>query len=531
MNKMENYLHEFLRVFFANRRLIKRVFLMFAVITLLLPLVLKQSFEITAEVIVQSKKLSQTDASSTALALDPDRFIPTSLTDMETESNILRSPTLIHQTISELRDEGRYDPQPAVLDRLLFHPLKRFVSNPLRTYVVNPVRALFGLEIDPVRDSTLDLWTKEASEHLTIETLPGSNVISVIYDSSDPALGTRFVERLLANYLKNRQSLQSNDPPESFYEQKKAQYKSRLDDLEGRRQALLAAAQASDPKEEAIFRLNAINTEEQALNLYRDRALENQRWLDYLKKHLVSARKAKLTDYMFPFSFANTVDNVAFEDREIKRLGEQLTGLVNRYNNAIETYQTNSLPVIELSAQIGHTRLQFLRVVENRIQERNNELETIRLVIAQKEARVNEYRARVRALQEAQSKLRQIDTEIEALHRAFFTYTQRYEESRGQALIDGALSNARILSLPYEPTEPAFPNPLQIIPLGLITGFLLAIALGYMREFLDHRFKQPLQVQQHLGLPVLMVINAMEKPAHNPYRRGSWKWLWHWARQ
>lgn len=32
---------------------------------------------------------------------------------METESNILRSPTLIRQTITQLRDEGLYDVPPA----------------------------------------------------------------------------------------------------------------------------------------------------------------------------------------------------------------------------------------------------------------------------------------------------------------------------------------------------------------------------------------------------------------------------------
>jgi len=55
MNPKENYLHEFFRIFFANKRLVKRVFLIFAVIALVLPLVLKQSFDITAQVIVQSK--------------------------------------------------------------------------------------------------------------------------------------------------------------------------------------------------------------------------------------------------------------------------------------------------------------------------------------------------------------------------------------------------------------------------------------------------------------------------------------------
>ena len=43
MNPKENYLHEFFRIFFANKQLVKRVFLIFAVIALVLPLVLKQS--------------------------------------------------------------------------------------------------------------------------------------------------------------------------------------------------------------------------------------------------------------------------------------------------------------------------------------------------------------------------------------------------------------------------------------------------------------------------------------------------------
>ena len=41
MNQTENYLHEFLRIFFANQRLIKRVFLFFAAITLLIPVLAK----------------------------------------------------------------------------------------------------------------------------------------------------------------------------------------------------------------------------------------------------------------------------------------------------------------------------------------------------------------------------------------------------------------------------------------------------------------------------------------------------------
>lgn len=56
---------------------------------------------------------------------------------METESNILRSPALIRQTISELRDKGEYTPSPGVFYKLVSQPFKRFVTTPLREYLIN----------------------------------------------------------------------------------------------------------------------------------------------------------------------------------------------------------------------------------------------------------------------------------------------------------------------------------------------------------------------------------------------------------
>ena len=191
-------------------------------------------------------------------------------------------------------------------------PFKRYVTTPLRQYVINPLRDGLGLEVDPVRDTVLDTLTDEAVENLKIETLPGSNVISIVYSFGDPQQGTRFVAQLLQNYLTSRQDLQSIELPQTFYEQKKGQYQNRLDGLEGTRLALLEGVGSADPKEEITFRLNAINTEEQALNLYQDRLLQSQRWLDYLKTSLAAANSSKFSDYTFPFTFTTTVDNIAF---------------------------------------------------------------------------------------------------------------------------------------------------------------------------------------------------------------------------
>ncbi|MFR0713774.1 lipopolysaccharide biosynthesis protein [Pseudomonas putida] len=517
----ENYVHEFFRIFFANRQLVKRVFLAFAVIAVLLPLLLKQSYDVTAEVIVQSKKLSQSDTSS-ALAQEADQFIPPSLADMETESNILRSPTLIRETINQLRKEGHYQTEPGLLQRTLF--------TPLHNAVVAPVERLFASKPEESRDTELDVLTEQAVKNLTVETLPGSNVISVVYSAEDPKLGTLFVARLLDNFLKNRQDLQSNELPEAFYEQKKLHYQARLGDLESQRLGLLTAIGSSDPKEEITFRLNAINTEEQALNLQRDRQLQNSQWLDYLQTNLAAASKAKMLDYAFPYTFTTTVDNVAFEDREIKQLGEQLTTQTARYNADLTVFQPGSEQMLMAREQIAKLRGQFLKIVGNRIRERQQDLAVTQQVIDQKTQRIAEYKDRIHQLRETQSKTRQLDTEIEALHKAFSTYAQRYEESRGQGLLDGSQSNARILSAPYEPTAAAFPKPGLIIPFGLVTGLLLAIAIVYVREFFDRRFKHPAQITHQLDLPVLLVINDQTPALPNPHKAWTLPRLVHWVR-
>ena len=517
----ENYVHEFFRIFFANKQLVKRVFLFFAVIALLLPLALKQSFDITAEVIVQSKKLSQSDTSS-ALTQEADQFIPPSLADMETESNILRSPALIRETFSQLRKEGHFQEEPGLLQRTVFTPFNESV--------VDPVKRLFGDEVAEVRDTELDGLTDQAIKDLHVETLPGSNVISLIYSAEDSKLGTLFLTRLLDNFLKNRQDLQSNELPETFYEQKKLHYQARLGDLEGQRLALLQSIGSSDPREEMTFRLNAINTEEQALNLSRDRQLQNQQWLDYLKGNLSTATKARAADYSFPYTFTTTVDNVAFEDREIKQLGEQLTGQVARYTADMTVFQPSSEPMLLAREQISRLRGQFLKIVDNRIRERQQDLSVTQQIIKQKTERIAEYKDRIHQLRETQSKTRQLDTEIDALHKAFSTYAQRYEESRGQGLFDGSQSNARVLSAPYEPATAAFPKPGLIIPFGLLTGLLLSIALVYVKEFFDRRFKHPAQITHQLGLPVLLVINDQTPALPNPHGTWSLPRLMHWVR-
>ncbi|MFP8967989.1 GumC family protein [Pokkaliibacter sp. CJK22405] len=507
MTSSENYLHEFLRIFFANQRLIKRVFLGFFALTCVAALLMPTHYDVGAEVVVQSKKLSQLDPSA-ALTSDTDKFVPPTLADMETESAILRSPSLIRATLEPLVQQGVFSAEPGLLSQ----------------YVIQPIKDLLGVEpSDPLAsltDQTLDA--------LDITPIPGSNVIGIHYQTKDTALGVRVVNALLDQYLLQRQNLQSSELPTSFFGQKREQYEHRLRDLEDQRLALLRSHQAADPSQEIALALTTVNSEQQALDQARDLSLQQRHRLEFLNRALKASKKAAVTASSFPLAVAGNGDNANPADAELTQLSTMLNEQIARYGTVAATYQSGSIPEKQARAEIERTRQQLAKVIAQRISERQNELAITEALIDQKDVRIQRERKRVEQLQQVESGLRQLDTQINALQAAYSSYTQRFEESKTQQQDTRGASNARILSRPYPPTKPSTPSLISVIIFGAITGLLLALAAGYIREFFDHRFKHPAQIASQLDLPVLMVINETATEPTARHRRGSKAWWRQW---
>lgn len=513
----ENYLHEFLRIFFANRRLITRVFLSFALVTCLVAFFGPKNYDVAAEVIVLSKKLTQADASTGVLNQESTKFIPPSIADMETESNVLRSSALLREVAQSLHERGEFPLVEGWFSRSVLGPVRQAIMPSLTTWVIDPVRDALGLEPEQKVDRTVEKLAIEAADAMTVETLPGSNIISVVYRDPDPERAKLFVDALLERYLQKRAELQSNQLPVEFYNEKRNQYRTRLSELEDNRLALLREVEATEPSVEIASILETVRQEQRLLNELRDQRLEQASWLAYLREHLAKARRSEAQAFSFPYSFTDTASGVAYEDREIRQLGENLAELTIRYGNEAATFRGDSRRMQQLQEQIGRARAQFIAVVENRIGERARAVAVVDRLVKQKDERIQALRGRIDSLQAVLPSVRQLDTEIDSLHVAFTAYTQRFEEhSSGQAFNEQEMSNTRVLSWPVVPDSPAFPKPLHVLLIGFLSGLLLSIATGYLREFFDHSFKHPHQVREKLGLPVLMTIDEQVVKAGPP---------------
>ena len=98
-----------------------------------------------------------------------------------------------------------------------------------------------------------------------------------------------------------------------------------------------------------------------------------------------------------------------------------------------------------------------------------------------------------------------IGREINLFEFSQETFSKRREEAK-TATAENVPSDISILSRAFPSNGPVFPKKTVVIPLGLLVGFLTGFSLGFLRQYFDHTFKKPSDVENYLGLPVIFSI-------------------------
>ncbi|MDX1696394.1 MAG: GNVR domain-containing protein [Ketobacteraceae bacterium] len=523
ITREQGYFREILGIFFANLPFIKRVFILCAALSLLIPFFVPKVYTLTGEIVVLSKKIQQ-GITGDMIGGTGSRYIPVSLTDMETENNIIRSLPLIRKTVKELHEEG--------LMYIEYTPLDRWVKIPLREYVISPIKNLFSEDEDSSWDPEVEELTKIALDSLEVATLPGSNVLTVNYEAKNPEMAQHFVNRLMANYIRKRNELILNEAPEDFFLQKKNIYKDRLKELEQRKVVLFNQYDVSNPRDELALTLESINQEENELHDLKDNRLEANAWLTYLKEQLEKLKETEITKISFPYSFGGTgsMNSDFYVDSEMKQQIQKIANLQSEYATARLSFRQDSAKVTKPFNQLKEEKKRLIVLVNNRILERSEALRVLDTVIENKETRIREFRNRARILKEVAAQEAEIITELSAVNDAYFRYSQQYEEKRSERIADlGDLSNVRILSEALLPLEPSSPKKLLVLILALITSGFIALTLGLIREVFDHRFRYPEQVPSYLDIPTIAVFDDLnpdeEKVPFGIRPAELWKWL------
>ncbi len=117
-------------------------------------------------------------------------------------------------------------------------------------------------------------------------------------------------------------------------------------------------------------------------------------------------------------------------------------------------------------------------------------------------------------------RLRQLERQKEIVELNYQIYKKKAEDLRVSDDLDTKkISSVKIVSPAIPPMTPFFPNSALIIGLSSLLGLVFAFTLSAIREFFNHTFKEDVDVQAFLDVPLLMTIPLRQVQDITPARK------------
>jgi len=488
MNKTENYIREFFEIFFAQKRLIIWTMLLFFVVSVLIALFWPPVYSATGSILVKGKKIQKSPES---LSQTYEDFYPVTKEDLVSEEHMLVSFEVAKRTLLKIKKAGLYRRRKK----------KGFFEN---------IAKYFGAKHDLKKRAEKDgLPQKTINEiygilgNIKSQVIPSSNVIKIVYFDRDPAYATLVLDTIMKEYLAYRQEVINPNNVEAFYVQQIKRFRTMLGEKQQTLLALTQKTHVTNPKREIennlLMREDLIK---QLVQLRRD-LIEKENYV----RHLEETLKNKKIQF---FSFI-TID----QSKTITYISERLLDAFVERENVLKKYKSGSFRVKLVTKKIQDLYKTLRKEVISYTNDKTNKILALKRKIAFIEKRIDEIGKMNLALKSQELQTHRILMDIDILKKSYITLQRRGEEARMNRVINAANLSyfVSILNHAFPSDGPIFPKKRVVIPLGILIGLIIGCSFGFMREYFDHTFKRPSDVENYLGLPVIFSIPKVESYA------------------
>jgi capsular exopolysaccharide synthesis family protein len=383
---------------------------------------------------------------------------------IDTQSRILASETLALQTIRILGLNA--DPEfPGASES------EAIASGSLKNQILPPeIAAFLG--------------------SLAVKHIPGSRMLTVSFESTDPRAAARILNAHLDNYV------------EQNY---KGRYEATADAskfLQSELDELSVKVRRSEDARIAYERANQIW-------LVGDNASSNvatQRLAD-LNKQLADAQSDSLKKQaLYEFAKAGDVDAVPQirDNNVLAGMRQRRADFSLQYNDALNQYGPNFPKVQRLQAQMKELDDQMLRERKGIVVQLENDYREAKQQEDLLSRALDAQKAEANVMSQKMIEYNILKREAEANKTLYDSLQTKLKE--GQIASGLKSSNIRIVDPALVPTTPARPAKTRNIMLAILVGLVGGIGLALLREYLDNTVKTPDDIETLARLPSLAVV-------------------------
>lgn len=377
-------------------------------------------------------------------------------------------------------------------------------------------------------------------KQLSVSPSRKGNIITVDFRSRDPHTSAVVVESVLDAYLKfMNETHQSNS-------------KGYLDVLTNERNKLLAELER---KQQELLRLQQesqvlIGAGDTSMNVLAERVASLNLALSEAQKQTVEAqalhsaldRAIRNGEDLQPFALQEMQSltqmlmlqelNLGGPDGQlVMRAQEELRSAESELSSKLRIYGENHSRIKELRQKIQQTQQWLVNrrqiVGQNVRHLRNSELAPRLLQMARQKyqqavaresilrQQVESEGAKALATNSQMSQLQRVEGEVQRLHANLDQVLARMTTiDLGQS---GGLKT-RIVSSPQVPNKPVSPRLTTVALACLSVGIGIGLALIYIIDVMDDRFRSPDEMRIQLGVPVLAMVRAMQPTGESGIR-------------
>jgi uncharacterized protein involved in exopolysaccharide biosynthesis len=454
--QFENYLRELLLIYFARQSLILATTVIIFLTAAAVAFFATPIYSAQGSVLVRSAEIQR---SPDAVENEDVRAFKVGEEDLRSELELLRSPAVIQGAVSRLVDEQR----------------------------------TFADHLD---------WLR-IQKDLKTDLVPDSRVITIALQRDNADQAVAILDAILDEYILRRSQIIYPEGSIEFFTTQLDRFRQQIDDTEQQLTTLAAGAGTPDPSKEIEHNLLMKQHLGERLNTLEADAATLREDLKYLDKVLAE----------------KDVRHFSFLDNEtITEMAGRLVDLQIERGKTARHYEDNAQAVTVIDKQILTSLKQLRQEVEdyrNRLAsnlaantEQQSVLTTHISVIAARNLELNLKRI------EAD----QLNRKAELLHQSFATFFKRRQEAEINTRVDSAMSRfyVSILNRAYSTGLPVFPNRPMLLVVGLLAGLVTGFSLGFVREFFDHSFKNPRDLEQYSGLPLLFSVPLITEASNAP---------------
>ncbi len=347
-----------------------------------------------------------------------------------------------------------------------------------------------------------DRAIEQLANQLKVEREKDTNVLLVSYEHRNPKLAAGVVDRVVAEFIKQRPALDRDERSSEFFDKQIAQLKGQIDKAEKEGMEYKSREKVLSPTDQTTILFQSLASFDHELTKVRSERIAHEASLRIFREQVAQKNdliipSTESTNGLSQHAYYNTL-KTALASLEIKR-----SALLDKYTEKHPAVTAITAEIEANKAKIKETQEDIIKGEET----------AAKALLAQESAlaqRMNQVVGSISDLSRQEYELGLISIGLTDLRAVYSMLVRQREEARLAANQKEYLIQVRLLEPALLPNDPVKPNKPLLLSLAVLVGLMVAFGLAFFVEYFDHSVNNAQDAQDCLQMPILASISDFQ---------------------